>query len=267
MQIGLVTLGDWLPDPATGRRVSEAERFRQFVELGVLAEELGFDTFHVGEHHFSEYALSAPCPCWRGGRADHPAAPLDRRQPARPPRPGERRRGLRDRRRAVRRPGRADRRPGRLPAALPPVRPVVGGLRGAAGRGGRSAAPALDRGGGHVVGRGCARRSTPSPSTPGPCSSRTRRSGSRPARRRRSQRAVALGCPIAIPTISTGVDAAAAAGRRSSASSGPRPGARPTPPRVGHARALLRRRRRPARRRERSGCRTRRATSAGCSTT
>ena len=62
MQIGLVTLGDWLPDPATGRRVGEAERFRQFIELGVLAEDLGFDTFHVGEHHFSEYALSAPCP-------------------------------------------------------------------------------------------------------------------------------------------------------------------------------------------------------------
>ena len=62
MQLGLVTLGDWLPDPATGRRVGEAERFRQFVELGVLAEELGFDTFHVGEHHFSDYALSAPCP-------------------------------------------------------------------------------------------------------------------------------------------------------------------------------------------------------------
>ena len=62
MQIGLVTLGDWLPDPATGLRVTEAERFRHFVELGVLAEELGFDTFHVGEHHFSEYALSAPTP-------------------------------------------------------------------------------------------------------------------------------------------------------------------------------------------------------------
>ena len=60
MQLGLVTLGDWMPDPHDGHRAPEPERFRQFVELGTLAEELGFDTFHVGEHHFSEYALSSP---------------------------------------------------------------------------------------------------------------------------------------------------------------------------------------------------------------
>ncbi len=62
MQLGLVTLGDWMPDPRTGVRITEAARFRQFVELGVVAEQLGFDTFHVGEHHFSEYALSSPTP-------------------------------------------------------------------------------------------------------------------------------------------------------------------------------------------------------------
>jgi alkanesulfonate monooxygenase SsuD/methylene tetrahydromethanopterin reductase-like flavin-dependent oxidoreductase (luciferase family) len=62
MRLGLVTLGDWLPDPVSGHRRSEPERFREFVHLGVLAEELGFDTFHVGEHHFSEYALSSPTP-------------------------------------------------------------------------------------------------------------------------------------------------------------------------------------------------------------
>ncbi len=61
-RLGLATLGDWLPDPATGQRISEAERFRQFVELGVLAEALGFDTYHVGEHHFSEYVVSSPVP-------------------------------------------------------------------------------------------------------------------------------------------------------------------------------------------------------------
>jgi alkanesulfonate monooxygenase SsuD/methylene tetrahydromethanopterin reductase-like flavin-dependent oxidoreductase (luciferase family) len=60
MELGLVTLGDWLPDPATGTRISQVDRFRQIVELGVLADELGFATFHVGEHHFSEYAVSSP---------------------------------------------------------------------------------------------------------------------------------------------------------------------------------------------------------------
>ena len=60
--LGLVTLGDHLPDPRTGIRIPEDERFRQFVELGVVAEELGCASFHVGEHHFSEYALSSPTP-------------------------------------------------------------------------------------------------------------------------------------------------------------------------------------------------------------
>jgi alkanesulfonate monooxygenase SsuD/methylene tetrahydromethanopterin reductase-like flavin-dependent oxidoreductase (luciferase family) len=60
MEIGLVSLGDWLPDPLTGCRISQVDRFRQIVELGVLANELGFTTFHVGEHHFSDYAVSSP---------------------------------------------------------------------------------------------------------------------------------------------------------------------------------------------------------------
>src|SRR6476620_5231530 len=62
LPLGLVTLGDHLPDPTTGVRVSEAERFREFVALGVLGEALGFSSYHVGEHHFSEYALSSPTP-------------------------------------------------------------------------------------------------------------------------------------------------------------------------------------------------------------
>ena len=60
MEFGLVTLGDWLPDPATGVRVSQHERFRHIVSLGPLAEAHGFTALYVGEHHFSEYALSAP---------------------------------------------------------------------------------------------------------------------------------------------------------------------------------------------------------------
>lgn len=59
-RIGFATLGDFLPNPKTGVSVSQTERFRHFVEFGVLAEMLGFWSYHVGEHHFSDYALSSP---------------------------------------------------------------------------------------------------------------------------------------------------------------------------------------------------------------
>ena len=36
-RIGFATLGDLLPNPKTGACVSESERFRHFVEFGVLA--------------------------------------------------------------------------------------------------------------------------------------------------------------------------------------------------------------------------------------
>ncbi|MBI2767020.1 MAG: LLM class flavin-dependent oxidoreductase [Chloroflexi bacterium] len=60
MKFGLVSLGDHLPDPATGRCIGEAGRFRQLVELGVLAEKLGYWSYHLGEHHFSDYIVSSP---------------------------------------------------------------------------------------------------------------------------------------------------------------------------------------------------------------
>ncbi len=62
MDVGLVSLGDSLPHPHTGDRLSPHARFRQLVEMGALAEELGFWSFHLGEHHFSEYILSSPTP-------------------------------------------------------------------------------------------------------------------------------------------------------------------------------------------------------------
>lgn len=61
MQIGLLTLGDWLPNPHTGEYAqSQAERHRSFVEQAVLAEELGFSSVNLGEHHFCDYILSCP---------------------------------------------------------------------------------------------------------------------------------------------------------------------------------------------------------------
>ncbi len=60
MDVGLASLGDLLPDPATGVWPTDALRHRSIVEQAVLAESVGFDAVHLGEHHGSGYQLSAP---------------------------------------------------------------------------------------------------------------------------------------------------------------------------------------------------------------
>jgi luciferase family oxidoreductase group 1 len=61
VELGLLSLGDHLPDPATGeRRESTAARHQTIVEAAVLAEALGFDSVWLGEHHFCDYVVSAP---------------------------------------------------------------------------------------------------------------------------------------------------------------------------------------------------------------
>ncbi|MFS3129912.1 LLM class flavin-dependent oxidoreductase [Nocardioides sp. Bht2] len=60
MELGLLSLGDWLPDPVAGTRVSQQQRLRSIVDLGVEGEELGFDMVAVGEHHFNDYIVSSP---------------------------------------------------------------------------------------------------------------------------------------------------------------------------------------------------------------
>jgi alkanesulfonate monooxygenase SsuD/methylene tetrahydromethanopterin reductase-like flavin-dependent oxidoreductase (luciferase family) len=60
MRFGVLTLGDNLPDPNTGKTMSVDRRYRQIVDLAVRAEALGFDGFYVGEHHFCDYVISSP---------------------------------------------------------------------------------------------------------------------------------------------------------------------------------------------------------------
>jgi alkanesulfonate monooxygenase SsuD/methylene tetrahydromethanopterin reductase-like flavin-dependent oxidoreductase (luciferase family) len=60
MDVYLLILGDHLPDPSTGRAVSEADRLRAIVEQAVVAEEAGFSGVAIGEHHFTRYIVSAP---------------------------------------------------------------------------------------------------------------------------------------------------------------------------------------------------------------
>ncbi|WP_051580197.1 LLM class flavin-dependent oxidoreductase [Pseudonocardia acaciae] len=48
------------PDPVTGRTPSAHERFRRVIDHAVLAEELGFDGYAVGERHERPFFSSAP---------------------------------------------------------------------------------------------------------------------------------------------------------------------------------------------------------------
>jgi probable LLM family oxidoreductase len=62
MQLGIYTFAERTPDPATGERVSAEERLRDLLEEIALADEVGLDVFGVGEHHRSDYVVSAPVP-------------------------------------------------------------------------------------------------------------------------------------------------------------------------------------------------------------
>ncbi|HBC04583.1 MAG TPA: LLM class flavin-dependent oxidoreductase, partial [Aequorivita sp.] len=60
MEYGISTFADVMPDPHTGRTISQAERIRQVVDDIVLADKLGVDFYGVGEHHRREFAASSP---------------------------------------------------------------------------------------------------------------------------------------------------------------------------------------------------------------
>ncbi|WKA54423.1 LLM class flavin-dependent oxidoreductase [Planococcus shixiaomingii] len=59
LEFGLYTLGDHIPDPATGERISAGERIREIIELAKLAEQAGIDFFSVGESHQEYFATQA----------------------------------------------------------------------------------------------------------------------------------------------------------------------------------------------------------------
>src|SRR5690606_25527960 len=58
--IGLFSLVDHLTDPVTGTSTTPERRLLQVIEQGVLAEQVGFERFAVGEHHFCDYILPNP---------------------------------------------------------------------------------------------------------------------------------------------------------------------------------------------------------------
>jgi alkanesulfonate monooxygenase SsuD/methylene tetrahydromethanopterin reductase-like flavin-dependent oxidoreductase (luciferase family) len=60
MKFLTITLIVHAPDPVTGAVTPVTERFRQVIDSALLAEELGFDGFGVGERHERPFISSSP---------------------------------------------------------------------------------------------------------------------------------------------------------------------------------------------------------------
>ncbi len=60
MEIGIYTFGDIGTHPQTGEKIDGHTRFQNLMEEIELADQVGLDLFALGEHHRSDYAISAP---------------------------------------------------------------------------------------------------------------------------------------------------------------------------------------------------------------
>jgi probable LLM family oxidoreductase len=59
-ELGIYSFVELTPDPATGGRISPAQRMRDLLESIELADQVGLDLFGLGEHHRPEFLSSAP---------------------------------------------------------------------------------------------------------------------------------------------------------------------------------------------------------------
>lgn len=59
LEFGLYTLGDHIPDPHSGQRISAGQRIHEIIELAKLAEQAGVDFFSVGESHQEYFVTQA----------------------------------------------------------------------------------------------------------------------------------------------------------------------------------------------------------------
>ena len=60
MQIGIDSFAAVISDPETGTTMSPVERLRNLIEEIEMADQVGLDSFGIGEHHRAEYLDSAP---------------------------------------------------------------------------------------------------------------------------------------------------------------------------------------------------------------
>lgn len=59
LEFGLYTLGDHLPNPITGERISAEDRIHEIIEYAKLADQAGIDFFSVGESHQEYFTTQA----------------------------------------------------------------------------------------------------------------------------------------------------------------------------------------------------------------
>jgi alkanesulfonate monooxygenase SsuD/methylene tetrahydromethanopterin reductase-like flavin-dependent oxidoreductase (luciferase family) len=59
LEFGVYTLGDHIPSPHTGERISPQQRIYEIIELAKLAEQAGIDFFSVGESHQEYFTTQA----------------------------------------------------------------------------------------------------------------------------------------------------------------------------------------------------------------
>ncbi|RDW18341.1 LLM class flavin-dependent oxidoreductase [Oceanobacillus arenosus] len=59
LEFGIYTLGDHIPDPNTGKRISAEQRIHEIIELAKIAEQAGIDFFSVGESHQEYFTTQA----------------------------------------------------------------------------------------------------------------------------------------------------------------------------------------------------------------
>jgi probable LLM family oxidoreductase len=59
-ELGIYSFAELTPDPATGEKISPAQRLRNLIETIELADQVGLDVFGVGEHHRPDFVSSAP---------------------------------------------------------------------------------------------------------------------------------------------------------------------------------------------------------------
>ncbi|MDB5122054.1 MAG: class flavin-dependent oxidoreductase [Mucilaginibacter sp.] len=57
MEIGLYSLGDYMPDVVAGKYITESQRIKELVAASKLADEAGLDVFALGESH-QQYFVS-----------------------------------------------------------------------------------------------------------------------------------------------------------------------------------------------------------------
>lgn len=59
LEFGIYTLGDHLPNPLKGERISAKERIQEIIEYAKLADQAGIDFFSVGESHQEYFTTQA----------------------------------------------------------------------------------------------------------------------------------------------------------------------------------------------------------------